>query len=53
MLENCIVDASIFDFFQDCDRGTYGHGFPWVFLGMRVVVVVMVCFLVSVIVGFC
>lgn len=26
LLENCIVDASIFEFFQDCDRETYGHG---------------------------
>ena len=26
LLENCIVDASIFEFFQDCDRGTYDHG---------------------------
>jgi hypothetical protein len=26
LLENCIVDASIFEFFQDCDREAYGHG---------------------------
>ena len=26
LLENCIVDASIFDFFQDCDREMLGHG---------------------------
>jgi hypothetical protein len=26
LLENCIVDASIFEIFQDCDREMYDHG---------------------------
>jgi len=39
LLENCIVDAEHFDFFQDCDRDVDGHGFFLVFPGVRVVVV--------------
>jgi hypothetical protein len=53
LLENCIVDASIFEFFQDCDREIWvlhvWPAFGWV------VCVVFVClglFLVSVIVVF-
>ncbi len=46
LLENCIVDASIFEFFQDCDRETVG---PWAF---GFVVPCFVVILVSVIVVF-
>ena len=44
LLENCIVDASIFEIFQDCDRETVG---PWAF---GFVVPCFVVILVSVIV---
>jgi hypothetical protein len=44
LLENCIVDASIFEIFQDCDRKTVG---PWAF---GFVVPCFVVILVSVIV---
>ena len=46
MLENCIVDASIFEFFQDCDRETMvmGFGLWWLFCGLFLVSVIVVLF---------
>lgn len=50
LLENCIVDASIFDFFQDCDRETWVlHVWPAFGCGCVCGVCLSRSFLVSVI----